>query len=415
MQAPATSTTFHRPHLALPETTGDLLIPAHHVSPSSSNAEVFMLFEETPGLHSLPVVEQQRPVGMINRNVFMESLARPYYRELYLKKSCTAFMDRSPLLVEATTGIEELSFRVLEGGQKVLVDGFIITRDGHYAGIGSAQDMLRAIANLQAARNRMVMESIDYGSVIQRSLSRASREAMDSVLPDHFLLWEPRDVVSGDFYHFQAFDDGFLLILFDCTGHGVPGAFMTLIMSTFLQGAIHPGIRQDPAALLAEVNRRVKLAMGQTDVSAAEGVEDDHSDDGMDAACCWFDHASRQLTFAGAHMGLFHLAAQAAEPSLIDGDRLGVGYATTPMSQRWINQRLQLAPGDAIYLFTDGFLDQLGGERRIAFGKRRLAAELAALRQRPMREQGPALMDTLRAWQGLEPRKDDISAIGFRV
>jgi len=396
---------------------GDIAIGVAPVTPVSRNCDVFAVFEAQPELIGLPVVEGERPIGLINRNIFMQSLTRPFHREIYWNKSCIAFMDKAPFIAEAATSIQDLSFAVIESGTKTLVDGFIITDAGRYRGVGLAHDMLRAVAILQAEKNRMVMESIEYGSVIQRSLSRASRDAMQNVLSDHFLLWEPRDVVSGDFYHCQSFPDGFLLALYDCTGHGVPGAFMTLIMASFLQGAIDAHTRRDPARLLAEINRRVKTAMDQIDHQHGEpGRDSEHrSDDGMDAAFCWFDAHTRRLTYAGAHMPLFVLPTEAAEVAVIDGDRAGVGYATTPMDAQWTNHEVELAPGTSVYLLTDGLLDQLGGDKRIAFGKRRLRATLLEQRHAPMEAQRVALLEALGRYQGREPRKDDVSAIGFRL
>ncbi len=399
---------------AIREYTRELLIEVPPIGSATTNEEVFRTFNEQEHLVSLPVVEDGRPIGLINRHIFMESLARPFHREIYLRKSCIAFMGKNPLVVEEDTSIEELSFRVLADGSKALTDGFVIVREGIYAGLGLAHDMLAALAHLQAEKNRLVMESIDYGSIIQQSLSRASREGMREHLPDHFLIWEPRDVVSGDFYHFQDFGDGFLLVLFDCTGHGVPGAFMTLIMSAFLQGAINGKTCRDPGALIAEINRKVKIAMGQLDHSPDSATEA-HSDDGMDAAFCWFDRDLRRLTYAGAHMPLMLMLPDTEGVTVIDGDRQGVGYATTAMDQSWQNHEITLPAGTTLYLFSDGIFDQLGGDKRIAFGKRRVRECLIEHRSRPMPEQRHALLQALTAYQGTEARKDDVSAIGLRL
>jgi serine phosphatase RsbU (regulator of sigma subunit) len=393
--------------------TEGLLLPCDAVTPATPNKDVFALFEARPDIIGLPVIEDGRPIGLINRNIFMQSMARPFHREVFLNKSCIAFMDKQPLIVDRKTSIQDLSFRVLEGGQKAMNDGFIISEDDRYVGIGTAQDMLRAVANLQAEKNRLVMESIDYASVIQQSLSRPSREAMRRTLADHFMIWEPRDVVSGDFYHFQDYEDGFLVVLFDCTGHGVPGAFMTLIMSAFLQSALNTVRQDDPGALLGAVNRLVKTAMGQIDHQHA-GTDEESADDGMDAAFCWIDRRDRSLTYAGAHLPLLLLAPDDQEVRIVDGDRQGVGYAATPMDQVWKNHRVDLPEGTGVYLFTDGFVDQLGGAKRIAFGKRRTREAILAHRRQTMPEQRAALLAAFRDYQGREPRKDDVSAIGFR-
>lgn len=396
--------------------TAGLVLPCEAVPPATTNKEVFALFESQPNVAGLPVVEQGHPIGLINRNIFMQSMARPFHREVYANKSCIAFMDKQPLVVDQATSIQELSFRVLEGGQKAMNDGFIVTDDGRYLGIGTAQDMLRAVANLQAEKNRQVMESIDYASVIQQSLSRASRESMRKTLADHFLIWEPRDVVSGDFYHFQDYPDGFLVVLFDCTGHGVPGAFMTLIMSAFLQSALNTVGHDDPGGLLSAVNQRVKVAMGHVDRSHASTDEDgEGADDGMDAAACWVNLKDRTLTYAGAHMPLMLLLPGAEHIEVVEGDKAGVGYAATPMEQRWENHCLGLPAGSSVYCFSDGFVDQLGGDKRIAFGKRRTREALLHHRDRSMPEQRGALLAALATYQGGERRKDDVSALGFRI
>ncbi len=397
--------------------TRDLLVKVPSVSPESLNREVFAVFESELDLIGLPVVEDGQPIGLINRHIFMQSLARPFYREVFLTKSCIAFMDKSPLVVDQSLSIQDLSFQALANGDKTLSDGYIITDNGRYLGMGSGQDMVKAIAHLQAEKNRQVMESIDYASVIQKSLGRSSREALRNHLPRHFLLWEPRDIVSGDYFHFQTCEEGFFAALFDCTGHGVPGAFMTMIMSSFLQNALATADWRDPAAILAQVNQRVKHALGQIDHRHTSLSEDgEHaSDDGMDAAFCAYDRKTGQLTFAGAHAPLFLLSPDSDELEIIDGDRSGVGYATTPMDYQWTNQILPLRTGTACYFFTDGIFDQLGGERRIAFGKKRLASVIKAHRHQSMDEQRAAIHAALIAYQGDERRKDDVAGLGFVV
>ena len=402
---------------AIARSTRELVAEVPSLAPGSLNREAFAIFEAHPRLVGLPVVHDGRPVGLINRNLFMQSLARPFYREIFLGKPCTTFMDTAPLVVDGGASIQELSFLALEAGEKALSDGYIVTENGRFLGMGFGLDMVRAIADLQAEKNRQVMESIDYASVIQKSLGRSSREGLRRTLPNHFLLWEPRDVVSGDYFHFEARDGGFFAALFDCTGHGVPGAFMTMIMSSFLQNALATGDWRDPATILARVNRRVKTALGQIDHSHTDDDnESEHaSDDGMDAAFMAFDAASRTLTFAGAHMPLFLLTPEAAEVEVIDGDRAGVGYAATAMEQAWTNHRREIAPGTACYCFTDGIFDQLGGKRRIAFGKRRLTSIIQAHRGETMPAQRHAIFEALLAYQGEERRRDDVAGLGFAL
>lgn len=382
------------------------------VSTAHSNDDVLALFAQQQDLIALPVIEAACPVGLINRNLFMDAMARPFHREVYGRKSCTQFMDREPLIVEQSVSIPELGFLVVDAGGKTLADGFILTRDGNYSGMGSSRDLVRAIANLQAEKNRLLTESIDYASVIQKSFLRPSRTEMARTLRDYFVHWEPRDTVGGDYYFFVNFEDGFFFAVVDCTGHGVPGAFLTLIVSAFLDRALLHDNRRNPAAVLADVNRMLKHALSQS--AAASGAEP-QSDDGMDAVFAWVDPADGSMTYASARTPLFRLAQGADEIEELPGDRMGAGYVATPADYLWTNRQLRVAPGDAVYVSSDGLIDQIGGERKIAFGKRRFKEALVARRERPLAEQLDGLLAEFRRYQGDETRRDDVSLFGFRL
>jgi serine phosphatase RsbU (regulator of sigma subunit) len=386
-------------------------------SPEDTNEQVLHLFSEHQHVGALPVVENGRPMGIINRNQFMSQLAKPFHRELYARKSCIAFMNHLPLVVEHDVSLQDLSFMAVANGEKALADGFIITRDQQYIGIGAGVDLVKAIADLQAEKNRLVMESINYASVIQKSFLRSSREDMAAALNDYFMHWEPRDVVCGDYYYFVKHDDGFFCAVIDCTGHGVPGAFMTLIIASALNQVLKETDLHNPAAALAEVNRTVKQSLGQFD-GGRQGMDDGgemHSDDGMDTAFCWVDHRSRTLTFAGAKTPLFILPPGAEDLEVIKGDKKGVGYIDTPMDYAWENQTLSLKPGSRVYITTDGIIDQIGGPKQIAFGKKRLKKAIMECASKSMEQQKAHIMDTFYKYQGEHLRRDDVSIFGFRL
>ena len=151
--------------------------------------------------------------------------------------------------------------------------------------MGNGLQLMRVVADLQVSRNREIMHSIEYASVIQQSTLRSSLDALARACPEAHLVWEPRDVVGGDFYQFSTAPDGWFATVADCTGHGVPGAFMTLIASTSLNQAIEQHGARDPAKLLGNVNRSIKQMLGQ--IGEHDGTPG--SDDGMDAACFWFE------------------------------------------------------------------------------------------------------------------------------
>ncbi len=387
-------------------------------SPDDTNEQVLTLFSENQNMGSLPVVENGLPMGIINRNQFMSQLAKPFHREVYARKSCIAFMDTAPLVVEHDVSLQELSFMAVANGEKALADGFIVTRDHQYIGIGAGVDLVKAIADLQAEKNRLVMESINYASVIQKSFLRSSREDMAAALNDYFMHWEPRDVVGGDYYYFVKHEDGFFCAVIDCTGHGVPGAFMTLIIASALNQVLKETDLHDPATALAEVNRTVKQSLGQFD-GGRQGMDNDdhemHSDDGMDTAFCWVDTRTRMMTFAGAKTPLFLLPPGADDLDVIKGDKKGVGYIDTPMDYCWENQKIALKPGSQVYITTDGIIDQIGGPKQIAFGKKRLKKVIMDAAKQPMSEQKEHIMQSFYKYQGDNRRRDDVSIFGFRI
>jgi len=398
----------HLPRFRL-ATAADLCISTMSVPDDASNFAVLELFTAERELNSVPVIRDGLPVGLITRNNFMSRMSKPFHHELYGKKSCTAFMDETPLIVDAGMSMEALTFRAVEFGEKALADGFIITRDGTLAGVGFGLQLMNAAANMQAEKNRQIMHSIDYASVIQRAMLRDSRDTLLAGLSDAHLEWQPRDIVGGDFYHFTADADGWFAAIADCTGHGVPGAFMTLIASSALTQALERRGPRDPAMLLGEINRNVKAMLGQRD----RGDQAAESDDGLDAAFLWFDRASRTLTFAGARVAVLMLAP-GQDVVTMDTEKMGAGYVDTPDDFRWTNQVAHLPAGTVLFITTDGLVDQIGGPKEIAYGKRRIRTVLSERRDDGSAQIAAALLADFGQWQGAQPRRDDLTFFCLR-
>lgn len=397
-----------QPRFAQP-VAGDLAVACVAVSPEHNNAQVYEIFSRHRELGSLPVLEDQRPIGLINRGLFLAQISKPFHRELFEKKSCIAFMDKDPLVVDAGITVDQLALLTVESGEKALADGFLVVDQGRFKGLGYGLDLMRVIAEQQAERNRHIMQSIDYASVIQRSMLSVSAAALTQQLKDACLVWEPRDTVGGDFYQFNAYPEGWFAVVADCTGHGVPGAFLTLIAYSALRQALDRHGPREPALLMAEVNRGIKASLGQ---SIEQGGS---SNDGMDAAFIWFDSATNRLSYAGARTPLMLLRPDQASVELIDADRLGLGYVDTPADASWQCKQIELQPGTLLMACTDGLLDQVGGAKTIAFGKRRLREALLRHRALPMPELGAALMQEFAAYQGEQRRRDDLTLFGFRL
>jgi len=247
--------------------------------------------------------------------------------------------------------------------------------------------------------------------VIQQATLRASREALSSALPDAALVWEPRDVVGGDFYHFTSFSDGWFGAVADCTGHGVPGAFMTLLASASLSQALERIGPRDPAALLAAVNRNVKGLLGQVNGAG----ESPQSNDGLDAAFFWFDAGRQQLYFAGARIALHILRPDADHFESIAGERMGVGYVDSLADYAWPLHTVAAPRGSLLFISTDGLIDQIGGPRKISFGKRRALDLILGQRAHSPSAICESLWHALVEWQGTQSRRDDLTLFFARV
>jgi serine phosphatase RsbU (regulator of sigma subunit) len=403
---------FRRPGFSAgPRSAGDLAQEVPAIDAADPNSLVMEIFSSRPDMVSLAVVENEQPIGLINRDIFLSKMSKPFHRELYDKKTCIAFMDKEPLIVDADMSIEALTFKTVEVGEKALVDGFIVTREGRFAGVGNGLRLLGSVAEIQAARNRQIMQSIEYASVIQQAMLRASRDTLSATLPDAALLWEPRDVVGGDFYHFAALSDGWFGAVADCTGHGVPGAFMTLLASASLSQALEKLGPRDPSALLGAVNRNVKGLLGQIHGNG----DAPQSNDGLDAAFFWFDAGREQISFAGARVALHVLRPDANEFETIAGERMGVGYVDSLADYAWTLHTVEAPRGSLLFVSTDGLTDQIGGPRKIAFGKRRALELILGRRDDAPSAIRAGLVDALAQWQDTQSRRDDVTFFFARV
>lgn len=390
---------------------GDLCQSMPTIEVAGSNSQVMEMFAAHRDLTSLAVLEDDKPIGLINRNIFLSQMSKPFHRELYDKKSCIAFMDKEPLVVDATMSIEALTFKTVEFGEKALADGFIVTREGRFVGLGNGLQLMGVVAAMQAEKNRQIMQSIEYASVIQRAMLRASRETLASTLRDAALVWQPRDVVGGDFYHFATHPEGWFGAVADCTGHGVPGAFMTLIASSALSKALEQLGPHNPAALLAAVNRSVKGLLGQVN-----GVGDSpESDDGMDAAFFWFDLRRSELTFAGARIALHILRPDADQFETLAGQRMGVGYVDSRADYEWTQTTVAIPHDSVLFIATDGLIDQIGGPRKIAFGKRQAFDAILGHRHESASVICEKLGISLSQWQAAQTRRDDLTLFCARI
>lgn len=251
--------------------------------------------------------------------------------------------------------------------------------------------------------NKQIMESITYAARIQRSLL-PQFDTLSRHVEELSVRWEPRDVVGGDFYWWHATPDGYTIVLADCTGHGVPGAFMTIIVAGALDRLRQENRLRDPASALVDLHRLVKRALHQAGGSPL-------SEDGLDAAVCHVSGTDGTLTFAGARLSV--VVCEWGTWHEIRGDRKSIGYRSVEIGDGFTNHTLPLTPGMEVWMYTDGLTDQLGAVRTIAFGRRRLRNVLASTGGGAS-ERSAAVLGALAHHQGSMPRLDDLTLIGFR-
>ncbi|MEI7892774.1 MAG: SpoIIE family protein phosphatase [Myxococcales bacterium] len=247
-------------------------------------------------------------------------------------------------------------------------------------------------------------ESIQYAQRIQEALLPESG-SLRHHLVDSFCLWLPRNIVGGDAYCLEECREGAIVALLDCTGHGVPGALMTMLAVTALRRLVHDDGCCDPALLLQGLNRLIKATLRQQSRAAP-------SDDGLDAAICLVTADRQRVVFAGARMPLFYVLD--GELQQLSGDRSSLGYKRSKPDFAFTKHEIPVRPGMAFYLVTDGLLDQPGGDEKLPFGIR-FPQFLTAHAQEPFEQQKEALMAAFATHVGSEERRDDVTAVGWQL
>ena len=257
-------------------------------------------------------------------------------------------------------------------------------------------------------QHQLILDSISYAGRLQKAqLPRKQR--LEGRFRSFEAIWEPRDTIGGDVWWVSRPDEQgrITLALADCTGHGVPGAMLSVLASTSLERIVAANPGMDPSAMLMALDQALRRGLNQ-DLAGAE------SDDGCDAAIVRLDTSARLLEFAGAKLGLLHAHAD-GNVDRIQPARISLGYPSPPKEVPPVHA-IRYAPGDSFLLVTDGITDQVGGEGSPrAYGYRRLTELLQACRGLDAPATAQRLRDALRAWQGHQLRRDDMTALVFSM
>ncbi len=269
-------------------------------------------------------------------------------------------------------------------------------------------------------RTREITDSIDYAQRIQDAVL-PQKEYLNQIMPEHFIFYKPKDIVSGDFYWIKEVDNSLIVVAADCTGHGVPGAFMSMLGITLLDEQLEKIKLDAPGEILDNLRFKVKEMLFQKGKAGEQK-------DGMDMAIAIIDKDKRELHFAGANNPLILIrnSGQFTEPGLeasmvsngyhlleLKGDKqpIGVHWEET----KFTSHRLKLADHDTLYIFTDGFVDQFGGEKRKKYKIRKFKELLLSIQKESMANQKKLLEDAFDSWRMDHEQIDDVCVIGIRL
>lgn len=253
-------------------------------------------------------------------------------------------------------------------------------------------------------KNQNILDSIHYAKRIQEAVTPKESQ-MTKYFPEHFVLWRPRDIVSGDFYWMMNKNNKTILAAADCTGHGVPGAFMSIMGISFLNQIANMPEVQNAADALNHLRHNVISSLN------TEGSQTD-TKDGMDISLCVYDFEEMVMEFSGAYNPLYMV--RDGEITVVKADRMPVGVHDR-MGNSFTNSKFTMMKGDVYYILSDGYVDQFGGPKGKKFMTKRFKNLILDIHKLPMAEQSRLLEEELLKWRGDIEQVDDIIIIGVRI
>ncbi|MGZ4033811.1 MAG: tetratricopeptide repeat protein [Bacteroidia bacterium] len=254
-------------------------------------------------------------------------------------------------------------------------------------------------------KSKEIHDSINYAKRIQEAIL-PPENSVKQLLPDSFVLYIPKDIVSGDFYWIEPWGDKVLFAVVDCTGHGVPGALMSIVGYNLLGKALNELGLSRPSLILNSLSKGIGKTLRQTGT-------DSEVKDGMDIALCALDYKTKMLEYAGAFNPLYVIR----EGKLIEihPDKNPIGTYLHGELKNYTHHEIQLQKGDTVYIFSDGYADQFGGDKGKKFKYKSLQQLLISIQDKSMTEQKNILIKKLKDWQGNLEQVDDILIMGVRI
>jgi serine phosphatase RsbU (regulator of sigma subunit) len=271
-----------------------------------------------------------------------------------------------------------------------------------------ANEELVVLNEAISKQNNEIVDSINYAQRIQSAML-PPESYVTELLNENFILYKPRDIVSGDFYWIKQVNQYIVLVAADCTGHGVPGALMSMLGISYLNEIVQRREITQANQVLNELRKQIKYSLRQ------HGQRDE-SKDGIDMALCVLDLKNNRMQYSGAFNPLYLIRDAQGKPELIEikADRMPLGYYQGK-DITFVNHDVQLEMGDSFYLFSDGYIDQKGGKNNKKFMSKNFKNLLLEVHDQPMPYQKEILEKTLTDWMGTNSQMDDILVVGVRV
>jgi serine phosphatase RsbU (regulator of sigma subunit)/Flp pilus assembly protein TadD len=254
-------------------------------------------------------------------------------------------------------------------------------------------------------QNKDITDSIRYAERIQSAILPPEKQ-WNSLLPQSFVFYKPKDILSGDFYWIEQKGDLIFVAAADCTGHGVPGALISIVNYNLMNKAVLEKDLNDPADILNYVNNQLIVALHQT-------YQESSVKDGMDISLCVINTTTLEMNYAGANNPIYVIKND--EFLQVNADKFPVGAFVEEQIQTFTTKTLQLHRNDLIYLFSDGYADQFGGAKGKKFKYKQLKDILEESKTLSMQEQAAVLSDRFESWKGVLEQVDDVLIIGIRV
>ncbi|MBC7695158.1 MAG: tetratricopeptide repeat protein [Burkholderiales bacterium] len=254
-------------------------------------------------------------------------------------------------------------------------------------------------------QNKDITDSIRYAERIQSAILPPDKQ-WQSLLPQSFVFYKPKDILSGDFYWIEQKGDLVFVAAADCTGHGVPGALISIVNYNLLNKAVLEKDLNDPADILNYVNNQLIVALHQT-------YQESSVKDGMDISLCVLNTKTLEMNYAGANNPIYIISNN--KLTQINADKFPVGAFIEEQIQTFNTKNIQLHKNDLLYLFSDGYADQFGGDKGKKFKYKQLKDILEEINLLPMPEQAKILENSFIEWKGALEQVDDVLVIGIRV